>query len=176
MHLRNRYVLMARHVRLVLGERTRLMGILNATPDSFSGDGQSDTRKALRRALQMVRDGADIIDVGGESTRPGARRVGVRAELKRVVPVIQKLVEKTGIPVSVDSYKPEVAIAALEAGASIVNVVQGTPVNSRLLKVVSRTDAAIVLMHIRGTPQTMQSLTRYRDVVKDIVASLKKSV
>jgi dihydropteroate synthase len=152
------------------------MGVLNVTPDSFSGDGELDVRGAVLRAVRLVRDGADIIDVGGESTRPGSRRVGDRTEIRRVVPVIRELVRKTGIPVSVDTYKPDVAVAALEAGASIVNVVQGTPVDKRILDVVARFGAAIVLMHIRGTPRTMQTKTDYDDVVKDIVVSLKKSV
>jgi len=173
---RNRFIVSARNVRLELGERTLLMGILNVTPDSFSGDGQQGVRGAVRRALRMVREGADIIDVGGESTRPGAERIGTKVETGRVVPVIRKIVQETGVPVSIDTYKPEVALAALDAGASIVNVVRGTPVSTRLLKIVKRFGAAIVLMHIRGTPRTMQSRTDYRDVVKDIVDELKISV
>jgi len=152
------------------------MAILNVTPDSFSGDGQLDVRSAVSRAMRMVREGADIIDVGGESTRPGAERIAAKREVQRVVPVIRAIVKQTGIPVSVDTYKPEVAQAALDAGASIVNVVRGTPVSTRLLQVVKRFGAAVVLMHMRGTPRTMQSRTAYRDVVQDIVDELKKSV
>jgi dihydropteroate synthase len=174
--LRDRFVVQARHVCLDLGARTCLMGILNVTPDSFSGDGRMDVPSAVRRALKMIRDGAGIIDIGGESTRPGAMRIGAKTEIKRVVPVIRELVKRSAVPVSIDTSKPEVAIAALEAGAVIVNVVQGTPVSSRLLKAVKRFKAAVILMHIRGTPRTMQTMTDYDDVLKDIVDSLKKSV
>jgi dihydropteroate synthase len=173
---RKHFVVSARNLRLELGVRTLLMGILNVTPDSFSGDGQPGVRGAVRRALRMVREGADIIDVGGESTRPGAKPVGAKAEIRRVVPVIREIVQETGVPVSIDTYKPEVALAALDAGALIVNVVRGTPVSTQLLKIVKRFGAAIILMHMRGTPRTMQSRTDYGDVVKDIVAELKKSV
>jgi dihydropteroate synthase len=173
---RKHFVVSARNLRLELGERTLLMGILNVTLDSFSGDGQIGVRAAVRRALRMVQEGADIIDVGGESTRPGAGRLGAKVEARRVVPVIREIVQQTGAPVSVDTYKPDVALAALDAGASIVNVVRGTPVSARLLQIVKRFGAAIILMHMRGTPRTMQSRTDYDDVIKDIVDELKKSV
>ncbi|MBF0619389.1 MAG: dihydropteroate synthase [Candidatus Omnitrophica bacterium] len=157
------------------------MGILNMTPDSFSGDGHlTGGKRALARALgaarRMIRDGADIIDVGGESTRPGSCAVSVQEEIARVAPVIRALVKDGAVPVAVDTYKPEVAEAALEAGASIVNVIQGTPVSGAMLKVVRTYDAGIILMHMRGNPSTMQAKTRYRNITQDILQALQKSV
>ncbi len=156
------------------------MGILNTTADSFSGDGVwapgKSPQTAICRGIALAQQGADIIDVGGESTRPGSRRITPQEEIQRIVPVIQGLVKKIRIPISVDTYKPDVAIAALEAGASIVNVIKGTPVSDRIIKVVMRYRAAIVLMHMRGTPRTMQSQVHYKDVLGEIYSELEKSV
>ncbi len=165
---------------LTLGARTVLMGIINVTPDSFSGDGvlkgKAVTARAVKAALLMVKNGAAIIDVGGESTRPGALPVTVDAEIARVVPVVKALVGKSRVLISVDTVKPEVAAAALAAGAHIVNLVQGTPVSTAMIDVVRRYKAGLVLMHMRGTPATMQSLTDYDDVVRDVVRELARSV
>lgn len=171
--------IVARSFNLSLNGPALVMGIVNVTPNSFSGDGkwvESSSQVAVRYALKMVKDGADIIDVGGESTRPGAKSVSIEEEIKRVVPVIQKLSTKINIPISIDSYKPEVIKAALEAGASMVNVIQGTPINTKIVKIVRDYKAAIVLMHMRGNPQTMMEKTRYRNIILEITKSLEKSV
>lgn len=149
--------------------RTHVMGILNITPDSFSDGGvHFDPDAAVAAGLQMVEDGADLLDVGGESTRPGSEPVPVNEEIDRVVPVIQRLVARTEVPVSVDTRKHEVAAAALEAGASIVNDVSAGTFDGRMFEVVREAGAGMVLMHMRGTPANMQELTDYEDVVGEV--------
>lgn len=176
---RRKFILSARSFTLELGQQTRIMGIVNVTPDSFSRDGQYsaglDHQKAVRYARQMVRQGADILDIGGESSRPGAARVTAREELNRVIPVIEELAQKIKIPISVDTYKPDVARAALKAGASIVNTIKGCPPEEKLLRIVREYDAAIILMHMRGVPRTMQDNIVYGDLMGEIFQSLKKS-
>ncbi|HQP10997.1 MAG TPA: dihydropteroate synthase [Candidatus Omnitrophota bacterium] len=157
------------------------MGIVNVTPDSFSRDGcLQKTRKlpsaALFLAQRHVREGADIIDVGGESTRPGAERLSAKEETRRVVPVLKALAQKIRIPISIDTYKPAVAKAALDAGASIINNIMGSKPDPSLLKMAKNYDAAVVLMHIRGTPRTMQKRIAYADLIGEIIDSLRKSV
>ncbi len=157
------------------------MGIVNVTPDSFSGDGclargEKTQEKALRRALRMTRQGADIIDIGGESTRPGAARVSAQTETSRIIPVITALAKRSRILLSADTYKSSVAKRALDAGASMINNIKGVRAETSLLKMVRNYEAAIVLMHIQGTPRTMQKSVRYQDVVEDICASLAKSI
>ncbi len=164
-----------------LGEATRIMGIINVTPDSFSQDGclqgkRDGTTPALRKALTFIRQGADIIDIGGESSRPGAVRVSVKEEVARVVPVIKALAQKATIPISVDTYKPTVARHALDAGASIVNNIMGISSDRALLKMIHRYGAAVVLMHIRGVPHTMQKNIIYNNLIIEIKDSLRKSV
>ncbi len=159
---------------------TKIMGILNVTPDSFSGDGIFTSshyiEKAVKKAKEMVKEGADIIDVGGESTRPGSRPIPVKEEMQRVIPVIRILAKTLKKPISIDSYKADVICEALKAGASIVNDIMGTPPNKKILQLVAKTKAAIVLMHIRGTPKTMQKHIYYDDVVTEIIGSLRKSI
>ncbi len=167
------------------------MGILNVTPDSFSGDGllidlpstnkisngQGLTLKnILRRAKMFIHDGADILDVGGESSRPGAKPVSEKEEIERVIPVIRLLSRKINRPVSVDTHKPAVAELALKSGASIVNTIRGINPDTRLLKAVARHKAAIVLMHMRGNPATMQKKIHYHDLMKEIVRELTISI
>lgn len=158
---------------IVCGERTLVMGILNPTPDSFSDGGQLATvEAALERAVHMVGDGADVLDVGGESTRPGSEPVDVADEIDRVVPVIERIVgAMPDVPVSVDTRKAAVAAEALRAGASIVNDVSagGDP---EMFEVVSRHGAGMVLMHMLGEPKTMQEDPVYDDVVDDVHAYL----
>jgi len=157
-------------------ERPLVMGILNVTPDSFSDGGDFlDPDAAVSRALKMVEEGADLIDVGGESTRPGAAEVATATEIARVVPIVEKIVSRVRIPVSVDTSKAEVARAALAAGASVVNDVTalGDP---EMGFVVSEAGAGIVLMHMRGTPRTMQTDPRYEDVVGEVAAFLGERV
>ena len=153
-------------------DRPRVMGIVNCTPDSFSGDGLgSDTEKAICRGLSMFKDGADIVDVGGESTRPGARPVAVDLEMSRVISVIEALGNARPGRVSVDTMKPRVAEAALFAGATVVNDVSGLR-NRKMIEVVAEHDAAVIIMHMLGEPRTMQESPRYKDVVGDIIEFL----
>lgn len=154
---------------LELGRRTLVMGVLNVTPDSFSDGGRwADPDAALRRARDMVREGADLIDVGGESTRPGARAVPAAEELCRVLPVVERLAAER-IPVSIDTSKAAVAGAALRAGAGIVNDVTALRGDRAMARTVARAGAALILMHMKGTPRTMQRQPRYRDVVAEIL-------
>lgn len=142
------------------------MGIVNVTPDSFSDGGRyADPRAAVEAGLAMVEDGADILDVGGESTRPGAQPVALEEECRRVLPVIAGLCERTGVPVSVDTTKAEVARQAMDLGACIVNDVSAAGFDRQMLPVVAHYGAGLVLMHMRGTPRTMQEAPRYDDVV-----------
>jgi len=155
------------------------MGIINMTPDSFSGDGlyrRINLRPALRYARKLISDGADILDIGGESTRPGAQRISVKEEIDRVIPLITRLAKKISVPISIDTYKPEVARRALEAGACIVNNIMGTRCDKSLLRMVRDYKAAIVLMHIKGTPRTMQQNIRYGNLMEELFSSLRKSL
>jgi dihydropteroate synthase len=157
---------------LACGERTLVMGVLNVTPDSFSDGGRFlDPDAAAERGLAMAAEGADVIDVGGESTRPGADEVPVEEERDRVVPVIKRLAAELTIPISVDTRKPEVAAAALDAGACIVNDVTGAR-DERMFAVAIGAGAGLVLMHMRGDPATMTKLTDYDDVVAEVRAFL----
>jgi dihydropteroate synthase len=140
------------------------MGIVNVTPDSFWDGGRHlETRRAVDHALQLVGEGAELIDIGGESTRPGARPVDEEGELARVIPVIRALAPQVSVPISIDTRKPAVARAALEAGASIVNDVEASRTDSALWKVVAEYDAGYVAMHMQGDPETMQAAPAYRD-------------
>ena len=130
------------------------MGIVNATPDSFSGDGVSSD-KAVARALQMIEDGADILDIGGQSTRPGAAPVSLDEELKRTIPLIETLAKRVEIPLSIDTTKAEVAHRAIEAGACIVNDISGATFDENMLATVAQLECGVILMHLRGAPQTM---------------------
>jgi dihydropteroate synthase len=153
-----------------LSDNALLMGVLNVTPDSFSDGGQFfATEQAVEHGLRMAADGAQIIDVGGESTRPGAAPVSIDEELGRVLPVIKRLRDKISAFISIDTTKAPVALAALEAGASIVNDVSGGRADPEMMKVAAKKKAAFVVMHMQGTPQTMQMNPRYDDVVADVV-------
>jgi dihydropteroate synthase len=146
-----------------------IMGVLNVTPDSFSDGGEFLTAdKATERGLQMAAEGAHIIDVGGESTHPGTEPVPVEEELHRVIPVIENLRRKLDVPISIDTSKAEVACAAIEAGASIVNDVTGGQGDEQMLPLVAETKSAFIIMHMQGTPRTMQIQPRYTDVVAEI--------
>lgn len=148
------------------------MGIVNVTPDSFSDGGQySSTEKAVAHALQLVDEGADILDIGGESTRPGATPVSLEDELARVLPVIEQLAKLTAVPLSIDTYKPQVMRRALAAGADIVNDVRALQ-EPGALKIVAASRAGVCLMHMQGTPQTMQQDPQYDDVVAEVNAFL----
>ncbi|MDQ3651852.1 MAG: dihydropteroate synthase [Acidobacteriota bacterium] len=162
---------------LQLGERTLVMGILNVTPDSFSDGGLFlSPHDAVARAQEMVADGVDIIDIGGESTRPGGAPVSADEEARRVLPVIEALAGKVTVPVSVDTTKAEVARAALDAGAEIINDISGLRFDPRLADEVGQTRAGIVLMHSRGTLETMHRLAPVADIMTDVVSVLRLSI
>lgn len=160
-----------------LRKKTCIMGILNVTPDSFSDGGRFNTTdKALARAMKMAEQGADIIDIGGESTRPGAAMVPAQEEIARVVPVIEALAKRSDIPISVDTYKSGVAQKALEAGASIVNDISGLRFDPQMASVAAEYEAGLVLMHIKGTPEDMQQDPQYGDLLGEIKTYLKDSI
>lgn len=154
---------------LAMGERTLIMGVLNATPDSFSDGGQySDTEAAIARGLEMVDQGADVIDVGGESTRPGSSPVDADEESGRVLPVISGLAGRVDVPISIDTRKPEVAMAALDAGASIINDVSGLT-DPKMMALAAERDVPVVIMHMLGDPESMQDSPEYGDDVVDSI-------
>jgi dihydropteroate synthase len=162
---------------LALGERTLIMGIINATPDSFSDGGALlDARRAIDAGLQMVEDGADLLDIGGESTRPGAEPLPAGEELSRVLPVIEELAARVQVPISVDTYKAATADAALAAGATIVNDVSGLRYDPALAQVVARHRAALVVMHTRGRSRDMYTQAVYHDVVGEVLDELRESI
>lgn len=155
--------------QIPLGGRVRLMGIVNVTPDSFSDGGQFlEVNEAVRHALLLAEQGADILDIGGESTRPGATPVPVEEELRRVIPVIEQVARQTSVPISIDTTKARVAREALWAGARIVNDISGLQFDPEMPAVCRELQAGIVCMHIQGTPQTMQIAPHYDDVVKEV--------
>ncbi|WP_293352604.1 MULTISPECIES: dihydropteroate synthase [unclassified Microcoleus] len=163
------------------GKRTYLMGVLNVTPDSFSDGGDFNTiESALAQADSMVKSGVDIIDIGGQSTRPGAAEISLEEEIDRVIPVVQMLRQKadifSSVPISVDTTRAQVAKAAIEAGADIVNDISGATFDSEMLSTVAQLQVPIILMHIRGTPQTMQKLTDYQDLIGEILDFLDSRI
>jgi len=166
---------LAHGLSLSLGPRTLIMGILNVTPDSFAG-GETDPERAADLALRMEADGADIIDIGGESTRPGAEPVSEGDELARVLPVIERLQGRLRVPVSIDTHKAAVAGAAVAAGASIVNDISGLGYDPTLGDVVARTGAGLVMMHTRGRARDMYREARYGDVVAEVAAELEQAL
>ena len=160
-----------------IGQRTLIMGILNITPDSFSDGGQFfHPDSALAHAEQMIAEGADIIDVGGESTRPGGEPVSAEEEIKRVVPVIEALAKRFETPLSVDTTKSEVARAALDAGAAIVNDISALRFDFYVADEAAKAGAGLVLMHSRGTPATMHRLPPVADIMSEVTSSLRASV
>jgi len=170
MEVRRRfYVLPCRGLELEVGKRTLIMGVLNLTPDSFSDGGLfKDVDSAVAHATRMLQEGADIVDVGGESTRPGAEPVSAEEELGRVEPVLRRLLEEVNAPVSIDTHKASVAERCLEMGAHIVNDVTALRGDERMVEVVKQYEAPVVLMHMKGTPRTMQVNPVYADVVAEI--------
>lgn len=157
--------------------RPCIMGILNVTADSFSDGGRYlDATRAVERALEMEAEGADIIDVGGESTRPAAPPVSAEDELRRVIPVIERLAGRLAVPISVDTYKAAVARAAVNAGAEIVNDISGLQFDPTMAATVAATEAGLVVMHTRGTPETMQKDISYIDLVAEVIGALRASL
>jgi len=162
---------------LALGERTLVMGILNITPDSFSDGGvHLDVDRAVETGLRMVEDGADILDVGGESTRPGAESVGADEELRRVLPVVERLAARTKAPISIDTYKAVVAREAVARGATIINDISGLQYDQELAGVAAGAGAALILMHTRGRSHEMYSLASYDDVVEEVKRELQAAI
>jgi dihydropteroate synthase len=153
------------------------MGILNFTPDSFSDGGDFNTLETgLVQAEKLVEEGADLIDIGGQSTRPGAEQITLEEELNRVIPVIKALREKISVPISIDTTRASVAQAAVEAGADLINDISGGTYDAEMLPTVARLGVPIVLMHIRGTPQNMQQLTDYQNLVGEIYQFLEEQI
>lgn len=164
-----------------LNERTFIMGVLNITPDSFSDGGKYfDSKLNLERviedAVRMEQEGADFLDIGGESTRPGSETVSLDDELERVIPVIEALKEKVNIPLSIDTYKSAVADESLKAGAVIVNDISGFRFDDKIPEVTAKHNASCILMHIKGTPKDMQKNPQYDDVVREVYDYLAESV
>lgn len=162
------------------GSKTYLMGILNVTPDSFSDGGEfQQAASAIVQAEKMVRDGADLIDIGGQSTRPGAAQISLAEELKRVIPVIKAIRQQNNIsqiPISVDTTRAAVAEAAIAQGANILNDISGGTFDPQMLPIAAKLDVPIILMHIRGTPQTMQTLTTYQDLLGEIKVFFQQQI
>jgi dihydropteroate synthase len=157
-------------------DKTIIVGVLNVTPDSFSDGGlYCSLQAASDRALSMVKEGADIIDIGGESSRPGSEEISVTEEIGRVVPVVKAVAAQCGIPISIDTCKHEVAEAALSAGATIVNDISGLRYDPEIAAVVARNQAGLILMHMRGNPVTMQQDTAYDDLIGEIIEFLDKA-
>jgi dihydropteroate synthase len=162
---------------LALGERTLVMGVLNVTPDSFSdGCRFLDPQSAIEHALEMARAGADLLDIGGESTRPGSTGTAAETELARILPVLEGLRGALKIPVAVDTRKSQVAEVAISAGAQIINDISGLRLDPRIAKVAQRRGVPLILMHMRGEPATMQKGPFARDVMKDVVQGLRASI
>jgi dihydropteroate synthase len=162
---------------LLLGERTLVMGVLNVTPDSFSDGGKFlDAESAIEHALATECAGADLLDIGGESTRPGSASTSTKEELARILPVLQGLRGVLKIPISIDTQKAEVAEAAIDAGAEIINDISGLKNDPRIAEVAARRGVPLILMHARGEPRTMQKAPFARDVLKDVLQGLRKSI
>ena len=162
---------------LPLGKRTLIMGVLNVAPDSFSDGGKFfGVKRAVQHALAMQRDGADIVDIGAESTRPGSLAISAAEELRRLLPVLEALRGKLKIPISVDTQKSAVAELALGAGAEIVNDISGLRSDPELARVAAKYGAPLILMHMRGTPRTMQKGPFARDAMGDVMSGLRKSI
>lgn len=174
---RKKYDWVCRDRTVRLGEKTRVMGILNVTPDSFSDGGHFlDPEIAVQHALQMVEEGANIIDIGGESTRPGAASVSVKEEIKRTIPIISNLREQSDVLISIDTMKADVASLALEAGADIINDVSGFEADPNMVGVAADSGAGVILMHMKGTPQTMQDNPTYEDAVGEVFHYLEERI
>ena len=167
-----------KNLRLTIGQRTLVMGVLNVTPDSFSdGNLFLSPQKALAHAETMIAEGADIIDVGGESTRPGGSTiVSAEEELKRVLPVISQLARRSTVPISIDTTKALVARAAVDAGASIVNDISGLRFDSQIAGEVAKSGAGLVLMHSRGTPGALHGLPPVDNIIEEVTSSLRSSI
>ncbi len=174
---RPRFDFYAGGAKLCLGHETKLMGVLNVTPDSFSGGGFfMDPALAEVQAIRMQEEGAHLIDIGGESSRPGSKPISAREEIRRIRPVLKRLSRKIQVPLSVDTTKVEVAQMSLEEGALVINDICALRGGKHLAKLIARYKAGVVLMHMRGNPETMQNHLAYRDLLKEIKTTLEKAV
>jgi dihydropteroate synthase len=174
---RKQYTLSMGGRSLDLGERTFIMGVLNVTPDSFSDGGNFiDPEKAYAQAMKMCEDGADIIDIGGESTRPGAEKVSEEEETARVVPVVERLAKNSEVRISVDTYKAAVAKKAIDAGAHMINDISGLKFDPDMAPLIAASGVPVALMHIKGTPGEMQKDPSYEDVMGEVVEYLEESI
>lgn len=164
--------------RMRFGEKTAVMGIINTSIDSFSGDGKffSDPERGLVYAQDMAANGADMLDIGGESTRPGSERISAKEETARVLPLLKKIAKRIRLPISIDTMKSEVASAALDAGASIVNDVSALRFDKKMARIIGRYGAGVVLTHMKGTPRTMQAAPYYGDCIGEIMCFLADAV
>ena len=177
MNSRKKYSLQLCSGKVVLGQRTLVMGVLNVTPDSFSDGGKFfDAERAIEEAIAMERAGADLVDIGGESTRPGAAETAASEELDRILPVLEALRGRLKIPISIDTRRARVAELALRAGAELLNDVSGLKSDPRIAEVAARRRVPLILVHIRGEPRTMQKRGFARDVMKDVLQGLRKSL
>jgi dihydropteroate synthase len=162
---------------LDLSARTHLMGVLNVTPDSFSDGGKFfKLEEAVKQGFKLAEEGVDMIDIGGESTRPGSEPVAIEEELRRVIPVIEELTKRIQVPISIDTYKSRVAKEALDSGASMVNDISGLRFDPGMKKVIAEYDVPVVLMHIQGTPKNMQESPKYENLLEDIKSYLNESI
>src|SRR5579875_817331 len=175
--MEKRYQWKLKQREIVLGERTLLMGVLNVTPDSFSDGGKyADPDRAFARAVELEEQGADILDIGAESTRPGSQRIPEAEELRRLVPVLKRLRGKLSIPISVDTYKSGVATKAIEHGAEIINDPTGILLDLQLPKVATKYDAGLIINHMRGNPETWAKLPPLKDLMRSICIDLEAAV
>jgi dihydropteroate synthase len=171
--MQKRYQWKLKQRAIVLGDRTLLMGVLNLTPDSFSDGGKySDPDRAFARAVEMEEQGADILDIGAESTRPGSQRIPEAEELRRLIPLLKRLRGRLAIPISVDTYKSGVAEKAMEHGAEIINDPSGILLDLQLPRVVTKYDAGLIINHMRGTPETWAKLPPIKDLMRSITIDL----
>src|SRR5262249_15903948 len=175
--MRKRFYWKLKHRELVLGDRTLLMGVLNVTPDSFSDGGKYlEPDRALARALELEEQGADVIDVGAESTKPGSARISAAQEMQRLVPVLKRLKGRLSVPISVDTYKADVAERALELGAEVINDSSGLTFEPQLARVTSQHDAGLILNHMRGRPETWAKLGPLPDPMASIARDLDATI
>jgi dihydropteroate synthase len=175
--LRKKFILQVNGKDILFGQKTWIMGILNVTPDSFSDGGLYLKKEhAVNRGLEMISEGADIIDIGGESTRPGSDPVPVQEEIKRVIPVVEELRKKTKTLISIDTSKSEVAQKALDAGADIVNDISAFRFDPKILPLLARWNVPVIIMHMKGTPKSMQNAPFYDDVLAEVRDFLKERI
>ncbi len=174
---RRAYTFRARDKKLELGRRTHLMGVVNVTPDSFFDGGRyREAPQAIERCLDLAENGADILDLGGESSRPGAEAVTGEEELKRILPVLKEVRQLVSLPISIDTYKSQVAEEALKEGADIVNDISAFRFDSELPEVIKKWDAGVILMHMRGAPQNMQSIPASQNIMEEVETDLQAAV